>query len=154
MYEIHDRVQVNFEGQWIDSEVLGGLGMDYQVAIPGNRTVWANLQQLRYVGPAVKPATPKAGTPPKPGLTSCAGKIEGRYATTGSGFGSFTVTFRSGKATMRDIGGNDENLECWMGDGKIYLHKPGDPPNTDMPFDINNDGSLQTPFGEITKKGN
>src|SRR5690242_21374599 len=32
-----------------------------------------------------------SGVPPKPGLTSCARKFEGRYATTG-GLGSFTLT--------------------------------------------------------------
>jgi hypothetical protein len=84
-------------------------------------------------------------------LTSCAGKIEGRYASSGS-FGSIQITFRSGKATMSAMG-DEEVLECWMGGGKIYLHKPGDP-NLDMPIDINDDGTLQTPLGEIKKKGN
>ena len=37
---------------------------------------------------------------------------------------------------------------------KIILHKPGDSPNQDMPIDINSDGTLQTPLGEIKKKGN
>ena len=49
--------------------------------------------------------------------------------------------------------GDEEVLECWMGGGKIYLHKPGDP-NLDMPIDINDDGTLQTPLGEIKRKGN
>jgi len=61
------------------------------------------------------------------------------------------MTFRSGKATMTDAGGNDEVFECWMGGGRMYLHKP-DAPNLDMPIDINDDGSLQTPLGEIRKK--
>jgi len=76
---------------------------------------------------------------PKPGLTSCAGKFEGRYASTG-GFGSFTMTFRSGKAAMTDVGGNDEVFECWMGGGRMYLHKP-DAPDLDIPIDINDDGT-------------
>lgn len=153
LYDLHDRVQVNFEGRWVDSEVLTTLGMEYQVKLPGDRAVWAKPENLRYLGPALKPAAPAAGTPPKPGLTSCAGKFEGRYATSGSAFASFTITFRSGKATLTDVGGNDENFECWMGGEKIYLHKP-DNPNLDMPIDINNDGTLQTPLGEIRKKGN
>ena len=95
-------------------------------------------------------ATP-AGVPPKPGLTSCAGKVEGRYASSG-GLSLFTLTFRSGKATMTDMGGNDEVFECWTGGVRIYLHKP-DAPNLDMAIDVNDDGTLQTPLGEIRKKG-
>jgi len=50
--------------------------------------------------------------------------------------------------------GDDETFECWMGGGKIVLHTPGGDPKTDMPLDINDDGTLQTPFGEIKRKGN
>lgn len=93
------------------------------------------------------------GVPPKPGLTSCAGKIEGRYATTG-GFGMMTILFRSGKAIMKDgVSDNDTELECWMGGGKLYLLKPGDSAGQDMPLDINDDGTLQSPFGEMKRKG-
>ncbi|HSR08711.1 MAG TPA: hypothetical protein VLM42_16295 [Bryobacteraceae bacterium] len=154
LYDLHDRVQVNFEGRWIDSEVLTILGMEYQVKLPGNRAVWAKPENLRYVGAPLKPAAPAAGTPPKPGLVSCAGKFEGRYSNT-SGFGNMTIIFRSGKATLADpTGSGGEVMECWTGGGKIYLHKPGDPASEDMPLDINNDGTLDTPFGEIKKKGN
>jgi len=153
-YRLGDRVQVNVQGQWIDAKIMTEMGMEYQVELPGNRTAWATPQNLRPA--AATPTTasaPKSGVPPKPGLSSCAGKIEGRYSTTGSGLGSFTITFRSGKATMTDPGGNDEVLECWFGGDKIYLHKPGNS-SLDMPIDINNDGTLQTPLGEIKKKGN
>ena len=153
LYELHDRVQVNFEGRWTDSEVLTILGMEYQVKLPGNRAVWAKPENLRYVGAPLKPAAPAAGTAPKPGLVSCAGKFEGRYSNTG-GFGNMTIIFRSGKATLADPTGGGEEVECWTGGGKIYLHKPGDPAGQDMPIDINNDGTLQTPLGEIKKKGN
>jgi len=153
IYELHDRVQVNFEGRWIDSEVLTIMGMDYQVKLPGNRTVWAKPENLRYVGAQLKPTGLAPGTPPKPGLVSCAGKFEGRYSNT-SGFGNMTIIFRSGKATLADPTGGGEEVECWTGGGKIYLHKPGDPAGQDMPLDINNDGTLDTPFGEIKKKGN
>ena len=54
---------------------------------------------------------------------------------------------------MTEMGGTEE-FECWMEREKIYLHKPGEPPENDMPIDINNDGTLETPFGEIKKKGN
>ena len=116
--------------------------------------MWANGQIMRPATAAAKPVADKAGSPPKPGLTSCAGKIEGRYATTG-GFGSMTIVFRSGKAIMRDaIGDNDVELECWMGGGRVYLHKPGESASQDMPLDINDDGTLQSPFGELKRKGN
>jgi hypothetical protein len=45
-------------------------------------------------------------------------------------------------------------MECWMAGDKIILHKPGDSAAMDMPIDVNLDGSLQTPLGEIKKKGN
>lgn len=153
LYELHDRVQVNFEGRWTDSEVLTILGMEYQVKLPGDRAVWAKPENLRYVGAPLKPAAPAAGTAPKPGLVSCAGKFEGRYSNTG-GFASMSIIFRSGKATLTDPTGGGEEVECWTGGGKIYLHKPGEPAGQDMPIDINNDGTLDTPFGEIKKKGN
>ena len=151
-YRLGDRVQVNFEGRWIDTKVIATMGSEFQVEVPGNRTVWATPQNLRPGAAVTPPAAPKAGVPPKPGLVSCAGKIEGRYATTGS-FGSFQITFRSGKATLTDVGGNEDVFECWTGGEKIYLHNPKQP-NLDMPIDINNDGTLQTPLGEIKKKGN
>jgi hypothetical protein len=40
-----------------------------------------------------------------------------------------------------------------MSGDKIILHKPG-APNEDMPLDINLDGTIDTPVGEIKKKGN
>lgn len=150
-YRLGDRVQVNVGGQWINGRIVTEMGQEYQVELSGNRTAWATPRNLRpaHTAPAAASSS-SAGTPPKPGLTSCAGKFEGRYASTG-GFGSFTVTFRSGKATMSDPGGNDEVFECWMGSGRMYLHKP-DASHLDMPIDINDDGTLQTPLGEIRKK--
>ena len=151
-YRLGDTVQVNFQGRWIDSKIVTEMGMEYQVELPGSRTAWVSPQNLRPGAAASAAAAPKAGGPPRSGMTSCAGKIEGRYATTGS-FGAFTITFRSGKATMTDVGGNDEVFECWMMGEKLLLHQPGRS-NLDMPIDINNDGTLQTPLGEIKKKGN
>jgi len=143
-------VQVNVGGRWISSRIVTEMGQDYQVELPGNRTAWATPSSLRPAHSAPAAVSSSSGVPPKPGLTSCAGKLEGRYATTG-GLGSFTLTLRSGKATMTDAGGNDEVFECWMGGPKMYLHKP-DAPNLDMPIDINDDGTLQTPLGELRKK--
>ena len=150
-YNLHDAVQVNVNGTWVDGEIITTLGLEYQVQLPGRRTVWANAQTMRPGAAAPKPAAPRAGNPPKPGLTSCAGKIEGRYATTG-GFATMTIVFKSGKAIMRAPFGEDDELECWMGGGRIYLHKPGE--SQDMPLDINDDGTLQSPLGELKKKGN
>jgi hypothetical protein len=85
-------------------------------------------------------------------MASCAGKIEGRYATTG--LGSATIVFRSGKATVSSGFGDGEVLECWTAGDKIVLRQPGHP-ELDMPVDINNDGTIQVPiWGELKKKGN
>jgi hypothetical protein len=152
-YNLREAVQVNVNGTWVDGEIIATAGMEYQVQLPGRRTVWTNPQAMRLGAAPVNAAAPKSGVPPKPGLSSCAGKIEGRYATTG-GFGSMTIVFRSGKAIMRDqIGDDDVELECWMSADRVYLHKPGDSPTQDLPLDINDDGTLQSPFGELKRKG-
>ena len=41
-----------------------------------------------------------------------------------------------------------------MGGGKIYLHTTGARADQDFVMGINNDGTLDTPLGEIRKKGN
>jgi hypothetical protein len=152
-YDLNDKVQVMFDGRWVESEIHGSDGNgQFEVDVPGGRRAWVPLQSIR-ASTAPPPAPPKTGVAPRPGLTSCAGKYEGRYATTG-GVGSFQITFRSGKATVNGGIGDDETFECWMGGGKITLHTPGGDPKTDMPLDINDDGTLQTPFGEIKRKGN
>jgi hypothetical protein len=152
LFALHEKVQVNVEGRWTEGEIITEMGMEYQVQLPGNLSVWATAQHLRHVAVQEKPA-PQAGLPPKPGLKSCAGKIEGRYASSMGGAGSFQITFRSGKATLTQMGGTEE-FECWMEREKIYLHKSGESTENDMPIDINNDGTLETPFGEMKKKGN
>jgi hypothetical protein len=74
-------------------------------------------------------------------MVSCAGKFEGRYA--GNGLGTITVTSEANR--FRSAGRPAT---------KITLRETGKPEN-DMPIDINNDGTLQTPMrGEIKKKGN
>ena len=151
-YNLREAVQVNVNGTWMDGQIIATAGLEYQVQLPDRRTVWANAQTMRLGAAPVKAAAPQAGVPPRPGLTSCAGKIEGRYATTGA-FGSMTITFRSGKAIMAALIGDDEQLECWMGGGRVYLHKPGESASQDVPLDINDDGTLQSPFGELKRKG-
>ena len=89
--------------------------MEHQVELPGNRTAWADGKNLRPSATATTTAsTPKAGVPPKPGMTSCAGKIEGRYTTSGGGFGSVTITFRAGKATLTDLGATTRFLNVGL----------------------------------------
>jgi hypothetical protein len=87
--------------------------------------------------------------PPRPGLTSCAGKIEGRYSTA-AGIG-LSIEFRSGKATLKGPLVDPEVVECWTSGAKIVLHNPKEP--NDLELDVNKDGSIDTPFGEIRKKG-
>jgi hypothetical protein len=115
--------------------------------------------------PRVAAAAPprSAGGPPKPGLVSCAGKFEGRYASQAGSAGLLTITFRSGKATVRqpDMVMKDGKLaamssereaDCWYGGGKIYLRwLNGDA--DDFPIDVNDDGTLDTTYGELKKKG-
>jgi hypothetical protein len=101
------------------------------------------------------------GQPPKPGLTSCAGKFEGRYA---SAAGPVSIVFRSGKATVREPDmvmtngklsamSSEKEAECWTGGGKIYLRWL-DGSNYDFPIEINDDGTLDTTYGELKKKSN
>ena len=153
LYDLHDRVQVLFEGKWIDSEVIATMGMEYQVTVPGNRTVWANPQQLRFVSVAPPAAVTKAGVPPKPGFTSCAGKIAGRYSASNGGPGP-RIVFQGAKASIESPLGSEER-ECWTNGSQIVLRLVGDILNggQDLTFDLNKDGTLDsTEFGELRKK--
>ena len=112
---------------------------------------------------AAAPPRPPAGGPPKPGLASCTGKFEGRYASQAGAAGLLTITFRSGKATVRQPDmvmkdgklasmSSERDAECWYGAGKIYLRwLNGD--QDEFPIDVNDDGTLDTTYGELKKKG-
>jgi hypothetical protein len=91
-----------------------------------------------------------AGKPPKPGYVTCAGKIEGRYAPS-TGLPGMSIVFRSGKATVSMPMVGDEEDDCWVSGNKLLLHSRTD--GTDADIDINDDGTLQTPLGELKKKG-
>lgn len=116
---------------------------------------------LRNPG-AGAPARP-AGGPPKPGLASCAGKFEGRYASEAGTAGMLSIRFHSGTATVREPDAvmkdgklaalySERDAECWYGGGKIYLRwVNGD--TDDFPIDVNDDGTLDTTYGELKKKG-
>jgi hypothetical protein len=43
---------------------------------------------------------------------------------------------------------------CFTGDGKVVFYKAGSYTPFSYDFDINNDGTLQTPLGAIKKMGN
>lgn len=148
IYDNGDRIQVLYEGKWIDSRVIQSMGMEYQVELPGNLAAWARPEQMKFVSDAPAKPVAKAGQPPRPGLVSCAGKVEGRYA--GEGAMAVQMTFRSGKVTMSLMGDNQVG-DCWFGEGKIFITIPGE--EAPMEIDLNDDGSLQTPFGELKKKG-
>ena len=147
IYDAEDRVQVLYQGKWIDSRVITVMGMEYQVALPGNLATWAKPEQIRFVSEAPAKAVAKAGQPPRAGLVSCAGKVEGRYAADGTM--PMQLTFRSGKVTLSMMGDTKAG-DCWFGDGKLYLTLPGE--EGLMELDLNDDGSLQAPFGELKKK--
>ena len=148
IYEVGDRVQALYQGKWVDSHIISGMGMEYQVALPGNLMAWAKPDQIRFVSEAPPKDVAKASKPPRPGLVSCAGKVEGRYAADGAM--PMQMTFRSGKVTVSMMG-DTQNGECWFGDGKLFITLPGE--EGAMEIDINDDGSLQAPFGEMKKKG-
>ena len=152
-YLIGDPVMVKVEGSWMAGKVVATSGNEYRVELPGNRAAWADRTNLRPGTAPAEPVAPKAGVPPRAGMTSCGGKFDGRWVTTtGAVFGSFTARFKTGKVTITDVGGSDEVFECWMGDGKVLLRQPGNT-SMDMDVDINDDGTLQTPMGEIKRKG-
>ncbi len=149
LYELHEKVQVNVEGRWVDGEVVVEMGPEYQVNLVDGRSAWARPQQMRRVAAPAKPSAPVAGQPPKPGMVSCAGKLEGRYSS--SQVGAFTIVFKSGKAKTKMYGTDDDEFECWISGTQVLLHKPGVEP--DVPLEVNDDGTIDTPMGEIKKKG-
>ena len=147
IFDAEDLVQVRYEGKWIDSRVITVAGMEYQVALPGDLAAWAKPDQIRFVSEAPPKVVAKAGQAPRPGLVSCAGKVEGRYAADGGM--PMQMTFRSGKVTISMMGDTKAG-ECWFGDGKLYITIPGE--EKAMELDLNDDGSLQGLFGEFKKK--
>jgi hypothetical protein len=71
--------------------------------------------------------------------------------------------FHSGKATLREpdmvmtdgklsAQTSEKEAECSTGGGKIYLRWV-DGSRYDFPIDINDDGTIDTPEGELKKKG-
>ncbi len=160
-YDLHDRVQVLVNSRWMEGEIRGQNLNMYDIKVPGVDTgfgsdiVNTTPENIRMstTAPPPPPAPRAAGHAPKPGLVSCAGKYEGRWEHV-SGMGGMTVVFRSGKATISEGLGGEMPFDCFMGDGKLVFYKAGSFTPFSYGFDINNDGTLQTPLGAIKKMGN
>ena len=160
-YDLHDRVQVLVNGKWMEGEIRGQNLNMYDIKVKGVDTGFGsdivnttpeNIRMSTAPAPP-PPAQRAAGQPPKPGLTSCAGKYEGRWEHV-SGMGGMKVIFRSGKATITEGLGGEMPFDCFTGDGKVVFYKAGSFTPFSYDFDINNDGTLQTPLGAIKKMGN
>jgi hypothetical protein len=160
-YDLHDRVQVLVNGRWREGEVRGQNLNMYNIKVPGVDTgfgsdiVDTTPENIRMstTAPPPPPATRAAGQVPKSGLTSCAGKYEGRWEHV-SGMAGMKVVFRSGKATITEGLGGEMPFDCFTGGGKVVFYKAGSFKPFDYDFDINSDGTLQTPLGAIKKMGN
>src|SRR5579862_9858487 len=151
-WDLKDKVQVNVNGKWIEGEVSGYFNDDFDIRVAGG-TVHTKVQNLRP-STAPPPAVRAAGAVPKPGLTRCGAKQEGRWELS-AGLGGLQIVFRSGKATVNELLTNTpEEFECWTAGEKVFLYKAGDFNPSDYVLDINLDGTLQTPLGELKKKGN
>lgn len=86
-----------------------------------------------------------------PGMSACGSKLEGRYA--GDQQGTITLLIHGGQATMLDMIGGRQQLQCWT-DGKQLILREAGRPGNDMTVDINDDGSLQIPiWGTLRRKG-
>src|ERR1700722_4907781 len=159
-WDLHEKVQVQVNGRWMEGEIVGQSLNRYTVQLPGERTVSLDGDRTVNVGaeslrastaPPPKPAR-TAGQAPKPGLSSCGAKYEGRWEHV-SGMAGMTVVFRSGKVTVTEGLGGPMEFECWTDGGKIVMYKAGSSTPFSYGFDVNNDGTLQTPLGAIKKMG-
>ncbi len=160
-YDLHDRVQVLVNGRWKEGEIRGQNLNMYDIKVPGVDTGFGsdivnttpeNIRMSTTPAPP-PPAQRAAGQIPKPGLASCAGKYEGRWEHV-SGMEGMKIVFRSGKATITEGLGGEMPFDCFTGDGKVVFYKAGSFTPFSYDFDINNDGTLQTPLGAIKKMAN
>jgi hypothetical protein len=160
-YDLHDRVQVLVNGRWMEGEIRGQNLNMYDIKVPGVDTgfgsdiVNTTPENIRMsTSPA--PATPTQrgpGQAPKAGLTRCPGRYDGRWEHV-SGMGGMTVVFRSGKVTVTEGLGGPMEFECFTTGSEIVMYKAGSFTAFSYGFDVNNDGTLQTPLGAIKKMGN
>ena len=160
-YDKGERVQVLVNGKWMEGEVRGQNLNMYNIKVPGVDTglgsdiVDTTPENIRMstTPPPLAAAQRAAGQAPKQGLASCAGKYEGRWEHV-SGMAGMRVVFRSGKATITEGLGGEMLFDCFTGGGKVVFYKSGSFTPFTYDFDINNDGTLQTPLGAIKKMGN
>lgn len=160
-YDLHDRVQVLVNGRWMEGEIRGQNLNMYDIKVQGVDTGFGsdivnttpeNIRISTTPAPAA-PAQRASGQAPKPGLTSCPAKYNGRWEHV-SGMGGMTVIFRPGKVTVTEGLGGPMEFECWTSGSEIVMYKPGSSTPFSYGFDVNNDGTLQTPLGAIKKMGN
>jgi hypothetical protein len=160
-YDRGDRVQVLVNNRWMDGVVKGQNLNMYSVEVPGIDTglgddhVDTTPENIRISTTAPPPAAAQraAGQVPRAGLVSCAGRYEGRWEPT-NGMAGMEVIFRSGHATISEGLGGPMPFDCFTGGGKVVFYKAGSFKPFDYDFDINNDGTLQTPLTAIKKMGN
>ena len=151
-YDLHDRVQVLYQGRWLEGEITmynyGANQVDVHVQ---GGTVTTTFQNIRPS--TTPPPAPRAATqPPKPGLTPCSGKFDGRWEPS-NGMGGMRIIFHGRKAMVTEGVANEMEYECWMEGGRIVLYRAA----ANTPYDtieINNDGTLQTSLAELKRKGN
>jgi hypothetical protein len=160
-YDRGDRVQVLVNSRWMDGVVKGQNLNMYSVEVPGVDTglgddhVDTTPENIRMstTAPPPLPAQRAAGQVPKPEFVSCAGRYEGRWELAG-GMAGMKVVFRSGTATITEGLGGEMPFDCFTGGGKVAFYKPGSFTPFSYDFDVNNDGTLETPLGVIKKMGN
>ena len=160
-YDRGDRVQVLVNGRWMEGEVRGQNLNMYNIKVPGVDTGFGDDHvdttpeniRLSTTAPPPPPAMRASGQVPRPGLASCAGRYEGRWELAG-GMAGMKVIFASGKATVSEGLGGPMPFDCFTGGGKVVFYKAGSFQPFDYDFDINNDGTLQSPLGAIKKMGN
>jgi hypothetical protein len=159
-YDAHERVQVYIAGRWAEGEIMGQQGNMYEIKVPGYHgdfdtdmysTTPENIR-LSTTPAAPPPAQRAAGQPPKPGLTSCGGKFDGRWELS-TGTGGLRIVFRAGRATVTEVLSPVVQADCFMGGGQVLLYKTGTSDLWDEPIYINKDGTLQTSDGAIKRMG-
>jgi hypothetical protein len=151
-WDLKDRVQVLYQGKWIEGDISGyNYGANQvDVRVQGG-TVTTTFQNIRPS--TTPPPAPRAATqPPKPGLSACTGKYDGRWEPS-NGMGGMRIVFRGKQAMVSEGLSPDIAYECWMDGPKIVLYQAGGATIYETIL-VNNDGTLQTELAELKKKGN
>jgi hypothetical protein len=158
-YDANERVQVLINGQWREGLIKGQNLNMYSIKVPGfhgdfdTDQVSTTPENIRIstTPPPPPPAQRAAGQAPKPGLTSCGSKYDGRWEHV---MGGLRIVFRSGQATVTEALSGPTTYECFISGGEIVLYKAGSFTPTEYTLEVNNDGTLQTEIGALKKMGN